>query len=183
MQDDTGLCTVWVVAIVLTLATVAPARAGIGAAGCDDLDAIAETPGINFQSIIQPIFDNTCTGCHGASGPAGLDLRAGESYDELVGTISTTNTSRLRVEAFSPETSALFLAVSCDSPGGPGFRMPGTDPQQRALIRDWIAQGALAEPAAAPEPISVPIDGRWALTLLMMMLLLTGLKFVRVTRP
>lgn len=167
----------------LTLATPGPARAGIGATGCDDLEAIAETPAVDFQSAIQPIFDNTCIGCHGASGPAGLDLRAGESYDELVGIISTTNTSRLRVEAFSPETSALFLAVNCDSPGGPGFRMPGTDPQQRALIRDWIAQGALAEPASAPEPVSVPVDGRWALAVLTIVLLLTGLKLVRATRP
>ncbi len=183
MRDDTGLGTVWVLAIALALAITAPARAGIGAAGCDDLDAIAETPGVDFQSAIQPIFDNNCTGCHGEFGPAGLDLRAGESYDELVGVISTTNTSRLRVEAFSPETSALFLAINCDSPGGPGFRMPGTNQQERALIRDWIAQGALAEAAAEPEPISVPIDGRWALTLLMMVLLLTGLKSVPVARP
>lgn len=183
MRANTGLCLVCVIAIAVTLATIGPARAGIGAAGCDDLDAIAETPGVDFQSAIQPTFDSNCTGCHGEFGPADLDLRSGESYDNLVGVISTTNSSRLRVEPFSPETSALFLAVNCDSPGGPGFRMPGTDQQQRALIRDWIAQGALAEPAAAPEPISVPINGRWAMALLTMVLLLTGLNLVRVSRP
>lgn len=161
----------------------APSRAGVGASGCDDLSGIAETPTVDFQSQIQPIFDNTCAGCHGANGPAGLDLRAGESYDNLVGVISNTNQNRLRVEPGNPDSSALFLAVSCDSPGGPGFRMPGTDLQQRALIRDWIAQGALAEPAGTPEPIAVPADGRWALVLLTIMLLLTGLSLVRAARP
>jgi len=156
-------------ALLMTIA--APALAGTGATGCDDLSGIAETPMVDFQSQLQPIFD-TCAGCHNASGPAGLDLRDGESYDNLVGVISTTNASRLRVDPFNPDVSALFLAVSCDSPGGPGFRMPGTTPQQRALIRDWIAQGALPEPAGAPEPISVPIDSRWALAVLAAMLML-----------
>ncbi|RFF30434.1 hypothetical protein [Wenzhouxiangella sediminis] len=165
------------------VAMSAAAQAGVGASGCDDLSGIAETPMVDFQSQIQPIFDNSCTGCHGASGPAGLDLRPGESYGNLVGVISTTNTSRLRVEPFSPESSALFLAVNCDAPAGPGFRMQGTDAQQRALIRDWIAQGALAEPAGAPEPIAVPVDGHWARVLLTIMLLLTGLNLVRATRP
>lgn len=148
-----------------------PASGGVGASGCDDLGGIAQTPMVDFQSQIQPVFDD-CAGCHGESGPAGLDLRAGESYDNLVGVISTSNSSRLRVDPFNPDTSALFLAVSCDSPGGPGFRMPGTSPEQRALIRDWIAQGALAEPAALPEPVAVPVDDIRALGTLTVLLVL-----------
>lgn len=148
-------------------------RAGVGATGCDDLSGIPETPAVDFDSQIQAIFDE-CADCHGESGPAGLDLRAGESYDNLVGVISTTNPSRLRVEPFEPESSALFLAVSCDSPGGPGFRMPGTTLQERALIRDWIAQGAPAEPAGGIEPLAVPLDARWALGSLVLLLLAIG---------
>lgn len=181
MSKIRTLCAAIAAAALVALGPTA--QAGTGATGCDDLSGIAETPMVDFQSQIQPIFDSTCAGCHGANGPAGLDLRAGESYDNLVGVISNTNQNRLRVEPGNPDSSALFLAVSCDSPGGPGFRMPGTDLQQRALIRDWIAQGALAEPAGTPEPIAVPVNGRWALALLTIMLLLTGLNLVRAARP
>jgi hypothetical protein len=150
-----------------------PAQAGAGATGCDDLSGITPTPAVDFESQIQPILDG-CANCHGASGPAGLDLRAGESYDNLVGVISNTNPGRLLVDPGAPGTSALFLAVNCDSPGGPGFRMPGADSQQAALIRDWIAQGAPPEAAGIPEPLAVPADAFWALLLLAALILGLG---------
>lgn len=150
-----------------------PAAAGVGATGCDDLSDIATIPLVDFQSQVQPIFDD-CANCHGESGPADLDLRADEAYDNLVGVISTTNSSRLRVEPFNPDNSAVFLAVNCDSPDGPGFRMPGTTPEQRALIRDWIAQGAPAEPGSRPGAIAVPIDSTWFLGLLIAVLMLVA---------
>lgn len=167
------------VATVGLMMIAAPAQAGAGATGCDDLGGIPVTPAVDFQSQIQPIFD-TCSNCHNENGPAGLDLRAGESYDNLVGVISTTNPARLRVDPFEPEVSALFLAVSCDSPGGPGFRMPGTDLPTRALIRDWIAQGALPEPAGVPEPVSVPVNSPWAVgAMITLLILLAGLHLRR----
>jgi len=150
-----------------------PGHAGVGASGCDDLSGIAPTPAIDFETQIQPILGG-CASCHGAAGPAGLDLRAGESYDNLVGVISSTNPARLRVDPGEPDLSALFLAVNCDSPGGPGFRMPGADPQQAALIRDWIAQGALPEPAGMQVPVPVPGDALWALLLLTFLVLGAG---------
>jgi len=162
-----------VAAVTGLMMMAVPAKAGAGATGCDDLDGIAETPAVDFQSQIQPIFD-ACASCHGESGSAGLDLRAGVSYDNLIGVTSTTNPSRLRVDPFEPDTSTLFLAVSCDSPGGPGFRMPGTDLSQRALIRDWIAQGALHEPAGAPDPVTVSVNSPWAAAALIALLVLLG---------
>lgn len=129
-------------------------QAGTAPTGCDDLGAYPETPAVDFATQIQPIL-NGCTGCHGASGPAGLDLREGEARNNLVGVTATTNPDRLRVAPFDPEGSVLHSAVNCDNPGGPAFRMPGTTQEQRALIRDWIAQGAPAEPPA-PEARAVP---------------------------
>lgn len=129
-------------------------QAGTAASGCDELDAFPPGPAIDFATQIQPILDG-CTGCHGASGPAGLDLREGEAWSNLVGVTATTNPERVRVAPFDPQGSVLFSAVNCDNPGGPSFRMPGTTDEQRALIRDWIAQGALAEPLA-PEAQPVP---------------------------
>ena len=113
--------------------------------GCDDLSGIPETPLVDFETQIEPLF-STCANCHGAQGSAELDLRAGESYDNLVGVFATTNASRMRAEPFNAEDSVLFLAVNCNQPGGPGFRMPGFGPEDVALIRDWINQGAWAEP-------------------------------------
>lgn len=152
----------------------ASAHAGVDATGCDDLGGIAETPMVDFESQIQPILNN-CTGCHGDNGLAGMDLRPGESFDNLVDVTSTTNPARLRVEPFEPESSALLLATNCDAPGGPGFQMGNVSLEERALIRDWIAQGALPEPAGGPEPIGVPIGGPGAAgALILLMFLLAG---------
>lgn len=161
----------------------ANALAGVAATGCEDLSGFAEVPQVDFESQIQPILDN-CTGCHGDGGFAGLDMRPGESYDNLVGVTSTTNPTRQRIEPFVPENSAVLLAVNCSSPGGPGFQMGNVSLEDRALIRDWIVQGALPEPQGepAPEPISVPVDQPWALILLIGTLLLLGSRGLRRAR-
>lgn len=163
------------VSTLVLLVLTAPALAGVGAAGCDDLGGIGATPAVDFDTQIEPILAG-CASCHGEFGPADLDLRAGEAYDNLVGVTSTTNAERLRVEPFQPESSALFLAVACDAPGGPGFRMPGTTPDDRALIRDWIAQGARAEPALVAVPVN---DGRVLVALAILLLLLAGRRLYR----
>lgn len=151
--------------------------AGTGATGCDELGSIPETPQVDFESQIEPIFDS-CTGCHAESGSANLDLRAGEAYDNLVGVDSVTNPDFERVEPFEPETSILLTATNCESPNGPGFQMPGTDIDQRALIRDWIAQGAQAQAGGPPEPVSIPVDSPRALTLLAALVALLAFAFL-----
>lgn len=157
----------------------ASAHGGADASGCDDLGGIAETPKIDFESQIQPILDD-CTGCHGQGGLAGMDLRPGESFDNLVEVVSTTNPARVRVDPFEPDASALLLAVNCDAPGGPGFQMGDVSLDDRALIRDWIAQGALQEPAGTPEAIAVPIDAPgFLIAMLALLLLLAGVHFRR----
>lgn len=153
-------------------------QAGTAPSGCDELDAFPPGPAIDFATQIQPILDG-CTSCHGASGPAGLDLREGEAWDNLVGVTATTNPERLRVAPFNPQGSVLFSAVNCDSPGGPSFRMPGTTAEQRALIRDWIAQGALAEPPA-PEAQAVPLmPAPIAILLALLLALMAARRFNR----
>ncbi len=124
--------------------------------GCADLSEIAEIPMVDFESEIQPLF-NTCVICHGDGGAADLDLRPGESYDNLVGVFANTNPSRMRVEPFNAEDSVLLLATNCTSPGGPGGQMTGLDEGERALIRDWINQGAWPEPTepAIPEDVEL----------------------------
>lgn len=155
--------------ILFACLTSGPLVAGTSPSGCTDLNGFDEVPAVDFGSRIQPILDG-CTGCHGASGPAGLDLRAGEAYANLVGVTATTNPDRQRVEPFSPDDSLLMSAINCQVTGGPAFQMPGTDPEDRAMIRDWIAQGALP----APAPRAVPAFSTGGAVTLMLLLLLAG---------
>ncbi|MDZ7789564.1 MAG: hypothetical protein U5L08_03545 [Xanthomonadales bacterium] len=176
MSKSSFLAAAGTIGLMLAAAS---AQGGVGATGCDDLGGITETPMVDFQSQVQPILDD-CTGCHGQNGFAGVDLRPGESFDNLVGVVSTTNPARLRVDPFEPDSSALLLAVNCDAPGGPGFQMGNVSLAERALIRDWIAQGALPEPAGTPQAIAVPVDSAgFLIAMLALLLLLAGIHFRR----
>jgi len=167
--EQFGVVTALLIACAFAILTPPPAFAGTPA-GCTDLDGIPEQQAVDFESRIQPIFMN-CTGCHGENGSAGLDLRPGEAFGNLVGVESTTNPPQARVQPFEPADSLLLSAVNCTTTGGPSFQMPGTDPGQRALIRDWIAQGALARPAPRSIPVLNPM-GIGILVLLFMFVLL-----------
>jgi hypothetical protein len=157
------------IVIAFWIVSALPAFAGTPA-GCTDLDGFPEQQAVDFESRIQPIF-SVCAGCHGEGGSAGLDLRPGQAYDNLVGVESTTNPPQARVQPFEPGDSLLLSAVNCATTGGPSFQMPGTDPDQRALIRDWIAQGALERPAPLSIPVLNPIGGGIFVVLAMLVLL------------
>lgn len=163
-------------AIVITIWSVS-AAAGTPS-GCTDLDGFAPQQAVDFESRIQPIFSN-CAGCHGENGSAGLDLRPGEAYGNLVGIESTTNPPQARVRPFEPGDSLLLSAVNCAVTGGPSFQMPGTDPGERALIRDWIAQGALERPAPRSIPVMSPIGFGILAVLVMLVPFVSRLQRVR----
>jgi len=115
--------------------------AGPEPSGCEDLSGIGEVPAVDYESAIQPLFDANCVACHGDAGD--LSLAQGESWDNLVDVDAISNPTRKRVEPFNSEQSVLLLSVNCTDPGGPGFRMGDLSLEERALIRDWIDQGAL----------------------------------------
>ncbi len=143
-------------ALCLGLFSIAHAESSTPS-GCTDLSGIAETPMVDFETDIQPLFD-TCVNCHGAGGAEGLDLRQGESYDNLVKVVSTTNDPLMRAEPFNADESVLLLAVNCEQPGGPSFQMPGIENlNDRALVRDWINQGAWPEPTEPTIPDDVEL--------------------------
>lgn len=167
----------WRLHAALLLAGLAgTASAGLGASGCDDLSGLAVTPNVDFAREIQPILDANCTGCHGDGGAAGLDLRAGASYEQLVGVVATTNPDAERVVPFEPDASVLLAAINCSDPGGPAFQMPGPTREQRALVRDWIAQGAL--PGAA-QATPVPVLGPVGMVSMLMLVVLGGAAALR----
>lgn len=117
------------------------------ASGCTNLDAVPVQFTIDYQSAIQGIFDNHCIECHSGDPPlpADLDLSAGGSWSHVFNVLSSQDPAFTRVVPNHPDQSLLFLKVNCDTPGV-GQRMPfGGDPlqpEEQALIFDWIAAGA-----------------------------------------
>jgi hypothetical protein len=115
--------------------------------GCTNLDAVPVQFTIDYQSAIQGIFDNHCIECHAGKPPlpADLDLGAGGSWSHLINVSSSQDPLFTRVVPNRPEESLLFLKVNCDTPGL-GHRMPfGAEPlqpEEQALILDWIVGGA-----------------------------------------
>lgn len=172
-----SIVTAAVIVTTAWFAFVSSASAGTPS-GCTDLDGFAPRQAVDFESQIQPIFSD-CSGCHGENGSAGLDLRPGGAYTNLVGVVSTTNPPQARVQPFEPGDSLLLQAVNCAVTGGPSFQMPGADPAQRALIRDWIAQGALERPAPRSIPVMSPIGLGILATLIMLVLFVSGLRSER----
>ena len=152
------LClTVSLYSLLWTTASLAHWTPRTAPTGCDDLNAIEPVPDLDFEADIQPLF-STCINCHGANGGGGLDLRPGEAYAQLVNVPTSSLQERPRVDPFDPDNSSLFLAVNCASPGGPFFSMPGiNDPEARALLRDWINQGARETPFVPTVPDDVSL--------------------------
>ena len=101
----------------------------------------------SFAATVQEIFDRrSCTSasCHGTAQMAGLDLRSGASYGELVSVLATSEPI-LRVAPGDPDGS--YLVMKLEGRQSVGDRMPQTgavlDSIDLTNIRNWIAQGAL----------------------------------------
>jgi hypothetical protein len=103
---------------------------------------------IDFTTQVQPIFTNNCTSsaCHDSDGPQqGLDLTAGNSYNNIVDVASAQRANEVRVKPGSLSESYLYRKlINSDIDGQPMPR--GSFPMDSTLvntIRDWITQGAL----------------------------------------
>lgn len=118
-----------------------------GGAGCDNLSGISSTPNVDYATQIQPIWDFGCIGCHrpNSANGGGLALTSSVSWSELVNVPSTQAPGLDLVRPGVPSSSYLLEKISCNNPQvgarmRPGSPMPLAD---QALVRDWIAQGAL----------------------------------------
>ena len=91
----------------------------------------ADTPEICFDSLVMPIFRNSCStaGCHdGNSGESSWTLT---TYKEVMNGIT----------AFKPDQSQYYLRITGK---GEGLMPPGRplSIESRSIIRIWILQGA-----------------------------------------
>ncbi|MFQ6608296.1 MAG: T9SS type A sorting domain-containing protein [Fidelibacterota bacterium] len=106
---------------------------------------------VDYNSQIQPIFNNNCIVCHGISGGLSLasyeDLMTGGSHGEVI-------------IAFDAENSILAQKIQSDPPFG--SRMPQNNPtyfdehpEELQLIIDWINEGA-AETVSITSRVNPP---------------------------
>lgn len=118
-----------------------------GGASCDDLSREPPVANIDYETQIQPIWNNDCVGCHdaGSDNSGGLNLKT-RSWSHLVGVMSREVPGKKLIEPGAPERSFLFEKVSCASPQV-GTRMQPTGDnlslQAQLLIETWIKEGAL----------------------------------------
>jgi uncharacterized membrane protein len=92
---------------------------------------VVEVPDVVNFSEIQAIFSSKCIGCHGGASPsAGLDLTAGNAYNNLI--------SKNLVNTANPEQSRLYVHITAPSDhSGPEFTAT-----ESALVLKWIQDGA-----------------------------------------
>ncbi len=132
----------------------------VAAPGCDEdlVDLIGPTPDLEptFSSIQREIFYSTdsagrpaCIQWHNAANSAvagGLNLTEGVSYQNLANRPSTGKAGAVRVIPGDPGGGYHVQKIE-GAPGIVGERMPlagrTLSPGQIAVIRTWIAQGAL----------------------------------------
>ncbi len=101
---------------------------------------------IDFENQIQPIFSNNCafSGCHAGAFPQqGMNLSAGQAFNNIVNVPSSERPELLRVDPGNAEMSYLFMKIT-GAPGIVGSRMPlGRPPLSNtdiALIEQWISE-------------------------------------------
>jgi len=106
---------------------------------------------LTFAADVQPIFTNNCalSGCHAGTSPQqGMNLAAGQAYQNIVSVQSMEVPSLFRVAPGQPDSSYLVHKIQGTqvSVGGGGLRMPANgaflSQAQIDTIRAWISDGA-----------------------------------------
>jgi hypothetical protein len=130
-------------------------ESGTQASECDSLAGIPLSLNVDYNTQIQPIWDQRCANCHvdhAGLPSADLDLMAPKSWYFLYEQPSSQDKSLIRVLPGRPALSLLFTKVNCESVDV-GVRMPRQRPPiplaEQALIHDWILAGA---PIAVTDP-------------------------------
>jgi ankyrin repeat protein len=120
------------------------------AAACLTGPAFGQSPKVDFARDVQPIFRQNCIGCHGpalATNGLRLDRKS-----------SVLKDGARRVVPGSSENSFLYhRLVSTEY----GLQMPPTGalkPEQIAIIKTWIEQGAEWPDSLSKEAERVPLD-------------------------
>ena len=126
------------------------AAALLALTGCGGSDEFITPPAaVTLLDVQTQVFTPRCalSGCHvGAGAPFGLDLSSvATSAASTVGVASSEMPSLMRIEAFDPTQSYLYLKIT-DDPSILGDPMPASggplSSADIALVQDWIDGGA-----------------------------------------
>jgi Protein of unknown function (DUF1549)/Protein of unknown function (DUF1553)/Planctomycete cytochrome C len=110
---------------------------------------------VSFSNDIQPIFNQNCVPCHG-----GVRQKNGVSFIFREEALGVGKSGRRTIVPGKPEESELIARVSSSDPEARmPYHAPPLPPQQIALLRRWIKEGAKWEDHwafAAPKPQPLP---------------------------
>ena len=114
----------------------------------------------SLQSIQDNVFTPICTQCHeGAAAPLGLRLDEASAYAMLVNAPSSEVPTLQRVTPGDPDNS--YIIQKLEGRAAVGGQMPLGQPplpqETIAVIRQWIADGALAAMAAPPSVMPMQV--------------------------
>lgn len=135
-------------ALAACSSTTSPAggnNGGNGGNGGGNTRVVLSDP--SFSTNIQEIFDRrSCTNssCHGIAQQAGLDLRQGNAYVNLVNVKSTDEPTETRV--IPGDSANSYLVIKLEGRQSFGVQMPNgqapLDSIDMANIKNWIENGA-----------------------------------------
>jgi hypothetical protein len=120
--------------------------------GTETGETTGDGDGLSYAADIQPIWDQSCVGCHMDGGFAELFVHLdGDSYGNVVGVLSVQATDKQLIEAGNAADSYLIakLRNTQEAAGGSGDLMPGGAmpvplPEATiAMIEQWVNEGAL----------------------------------------
>ncbi|AWB65145.1 hypothetical protein C2869_01215 [Saccharobesus litoralis] len=93
---------------------------------------------IVFNRDIRPILNKNCTGCHG-----GVGKQSGVSFISHEDVLARGHSGRLTVVPGDPDASGLIERVESTDPNlRMPYKAPPLKPQEIAMLRQWIAEGA-----------------------------------------
>jgi mono/diheme cytochrome c family protein len=128
----------------------------IGAAwGWLHLRASSSRDRVDFSRDIRPIFNQNCTSCHG-----GVRQKNGVSFIYRAEAVGKGKSGRPVIVPGNPDASELMARVTSNDPEvRMPYHAPALSPQQIALLRRWIKEGAQWEDHwafVAPKPQTLP---------------------------
>jgi hypothetical protein len=108
-------------------------------------DAMQAAPA-KFNEDVQPILTRSCAhpSCHGASKEAGMQLTAGDAYDNIVSVMSSEVPHLMRIKPGDPDSSYLVLKIEGKQQVGAQMPLTGGPLKNEDVqtVRSWVEAGA-----------------------------------------
>jgi Protein of unknown function (DUF1553)/Protein of unknown function (DUF1549)/Planctomycete cytochrome C len=140
---------------IAALATVALVGAGLAACGLGSLRSKWSRDQVSFSRDIRPILNQNCVPCHG-----GVRQKNGVSFIFREEALGIGKSGRRTIVPGKPDSSELIARVTATDPEARmPYHGPPLPPQQIALLRQWIKEGAKWEnhwAFVAPKPQALP---------------------------